>query len=317
MSRNASRVISMNACTSSVRQMVLLSITLLLACRPAATILRAQAPKEIPKEIEDALKAKYLGKVFTLREFQAGNWLRYSGHGHLIRTGDTGPWTLDALVELKKISMRSDGLELRANRVYYLYDQGSKTRTYARTDSELKITINVRPLTPSVDVLQEAMSKIFLISEEQLTDFLPDYWKAFFQYWQRPSADAGKEYCSRVKSADINGGGDITFPVLKRKVEPPFSKEARSLGLYRYHAKVRVDMVVQKDGTVRDIELEEPIGLGLDENAVNAVQQWKFQPGMRNGEPVDICTAVEVTFSYGLTQGRSRPISVSASKGSN
>ena len=43
-------------------------------------------------------------------------------------------------------------------------------------------------------------------------------------------------------------------------------------------------------GTVR------PIGLGLDEKAMEALNRWRFEPGMRNGAPVTVAATVEVNF---------------------
>jgi TonB family protein len=34
----------------------------------------------------------------------------------------------------------------------------------------------------------------------------------------------------------------------------------------------------------------------LDEKAIDAVQQWRFRPGMRAGQPVDVSAVVEVIF---------------------
>jgi len=39
------------------------------------------------------------------------------------------------------------------------------------------------------------------------------------------------------------------------------------------------------------------LGLGLDEKAVDAVNQWKFRPGMRNGQPVAVMATIDVNFS--------------------
>jgi periplasmic protein TonB len=36
--------------------------------------------------------------------------------------------------------------------------------------------------------------------------------------------------------------------------------------------------------------------MGLDEKAVEAVQKWKFEPGMKDGKPVAVDLAIQVDF---------------------
>jgi periplasmic protein TonB len=37
--------------------------------------------------------------------------------------------------------------------------------------------------------------------------------------------------------------------------------------------------------------------MGLDENAMETVKQWRFSPAMRNGEPVAVAMSIEVSFN--------------------
>jgi periplasmic protein TonB len=36
--------------------------------------------------------------------------------------------------------------------------------------------------------------------------------------------------------------------------------------------------------------------MGLDEQAVNAVERWKFEPAKKDGQPVPVMINVEVNF---------------------
>jgi hypothetical protein len=38
------------------------------------------------------------------------------------------------------------------------------------------------------------------------------------------------------------------------------------------------------------------LGLGLDENAVLALERWRFKPGLKDGKPVNVMLRVEVNF---------------------
>jgi TonB family protein len=59
-----------------------------------------------------------------------------------------------------------------------------------------------------------------------------------------------------------------------------------------------VDLYVEigLDGLASGIWVQRGLGYGLDEKAIEAVRQWRFQPGMRNGEPVTGTATIEVQF---------------------
>ena len=62
----------------------------------------------------------------------------------------------------------------------------------------------------------------------------------------------------------------------------------------RYYYGYQV--TVGPDGKPRDIRVARSLGLGLDEKAIEAVRQWKFEPAMKDGKPVAVAINVEVDF---------------------
>jgi TonB family protein len=55
-------------------------------------------------------------------------------------------------------------------------------------------------------------------------------------------------------------------------------------------------LVVGPDGRAHDVRIRRSLGLGLDERAIAAVSQWKFEPARKNGVPVAVRINVEVDF---------------------
>lgn len=88
-------------------------------------------------------------------------------------------------------------------------------------------------------------------------------------------------------------GGGVSAPELLFKVDPEYSEPARKA---KFQGTVVLNLVVQRDGSVRDIRIVQSLGLGLDEKALEAVKQWRFRPGLKNGQPVDVSAIIEVTF---------------------
>ena len=88
-------------------------------------------------------------------------------------------------------------------------------------------------------------------------------------------------------------GGEVSAPQLISKTEPEYSEEARKA---KYSGSVLLSIVVDANGLPRDIKVVRPLGLGLDEKAIEAVMKWRFRPGMKGGRAVAVQAQVEVTF---------------------
>lgn len=88
-------------------------------------------------------------------------------------------------------------------------------------------------------------------------------------------------------------GGGVSAPQVLYKVEPEYSEQARKA---KYQGTVVLSLVVRTDGSVDNLRVVQSLGLGLDEKAMEAVRQWKFRPGLRNGAPVNVAAVIEVTF---------------------
>ncbi len=91
----------------------------------------------------------------------------------------------------------------------------------------------------------------------------------------------------------IRIGPGVTAPKVIRKPEPTYSPEARSAGV---QGSVLLRLVVDEQGIPTQISIIRPIGYGLDERAVEAIRQWRFEPGLKNGSPVKISANIEVNF---------------------
>jgi len=88
-------------------------------------------------------------------------------------------------------------------------------------------------------------------------------------------------------------GGGVSAPRPIVTPEPEYSEEARKA---KYQGTCVLWLVVGPDGQTRDIKVARTLGLGLDQKAIEAVKQWKFEPAMKDGKPVAVQVNVEVTF---------------------
>ncbi len=88
-------------------------------------------------------------------------------------------------------------------------------------------------------------------------------------------------------------GGGVSAPRALYQPDPEYSEEARKA---KYQGTVMLWVVIGPDGRVHDMKVVRPLGLGLDEKAIEAVKQWKFEPARKDGQPVAVQVNIEVNF---------------------
>jgi TonB family protein len=88
-------------------------------------------------------------------------------------------------------------------------------------------------------------------------------------------------------------GNGVSVPILVYKVDPDYTEEARAAKL---EGTVVLYVEVDVTGTATNIKVQRSLGLGLDEKAIEAVKQWRFKPGQKDGKPVTTAATLAVNF---------------------
>jgi len=114
----------------------------------------------------------------------------------------------------------------------------------------------------------------------------------------------GEGNCCGVGDGKGPGGdGSITARAAKPKItrgpqvlfmiEPEYSDEARKA---RFQGTVVVAAEIGADGKAHNVRIVRPLGLGLDEKALEAVAKWRFRPAPSGGTSVPAPATIEVAF---------------------
>lgn len=83
-------------------------------------------------------------------------------------------------------------------------------------------------------------------------------------------------------------------PLYRQNPPPEYPRLARRRG---YQGTVVLEVLVDKTGRVQDLKIDESSGHGaLDRAAKRAVKGWRFAPGRRGNDPVDMWVKVPVRF---------------------
>jgi TonB family protein len=103
----------------------------------------------------------------------------------------------------------------------------------------------------------------------------------------------GEELGGNPSPIRVFVGGMVMQAKLISKPPPHYPREAKAAHI---EGKVRMNVLVGKDGAVKDIAVRSGDTL-LSEAAIRAVWKWRYQPTLLNGQAVEVATEVDVIFN--------------------
>jgi len=92
---------------------------------------------------------------------------------------------------------------------------------------------------------------------------------------------------------ELEGGPTFQYPKATYSPHAEFSDEGRRK---KVSGVLLLSFIVTEDGMPTDVEVVLKLGYGLDEEAVKAVNQWRFSPGRLDDRPVPVRLTTEVSF---------------------
>ena len=90
------------------------------------------------------------------------------------------------------------------------------------------------------------------------------------------------------------GQEGVSSPVLVHEAKPRYTPEALRAKIAGF---VMIECVVEPSGTCDGVRVTKSLDPGLDREAVNALQSWRFQPGQHLGKPVPVLVSIEIAFT--------------------
>ena len=299
----------------------------------AIAISLVPSPVRAASEIEQHLRDQYLHKTFILRGFYTGNSLHYDAAGVSSEERNAGDWTTDGVVRIESIGISGNSLEIRGSRVYlgWYKDVGlgevRDVKARAKADKQsrgLRIEAELGPGAGTDDAADAAFAHVFLTSQDNFAELVPDYWRRCVRVALGVAKDREASRCQF--SPDFLAIPGVTAHADSQAVTEPDPATAWEPGQYpsvfhpregqklpqaiyrpgaefseparrtKFQGVVTLKLVVDEEGRPTRIRIMNPLGCGLDAKAVQAVESWKFTPAEKDGQPEAAGIAVEVNF---------------------
>ena len=249
----------------------------------------AQSAAVTDRGLEQELRTLYGGKVRTVREFPEGDRIRFDSGGQRL-SGELGIWTLHGTIHIESVRVNSKKVELRGSRVIASFNDLTGMFDRLKTSDTITLEFPRDGSRPIKDRIDRAF-----IPDAELPAHLPHYWQRFLSSGRVDSSD--KTPLLDPVSGELVSYGAPGSTRIVHQVTPKLTNEARS---YKpgsnFHGHTELRIIINELGVARVLDVIKPSGFGLDEQAVEAIKQWRFEPPMVNGKPSKILVVVEVNF---------------------
>ena len=284
-------------------------IVSLAICLLGLSLLATPTPA-IAGNLDNVIFSEYPNRILTLRHFYGGERLHLYGDGTLVDDAPAGTWTTDSEVEVKDATLNGSLLTIRGRRISRLYD--SKTKQFvdalaliatfpeknqkdvekALRKRQVEIRIEMPP-TPDPKEIPETLHAVFLAPGEPESRIAPPFYRDFYAAGEGRSKPRELPVGVLRVTAIDGKAGKVKAPLAIFTPDPVYSEEAR---IIKFQGTIIIELIVNSDGSVRDPQILQPLGAGLDDKAIAAASQWKFEPATRDGQPVPVALSIEVDF---------------------
>jgi TonB family protein len=255
-----------------------------------------------------AVAERLIGKQLFLRGFWANDHLKFNAQGQIqAAAAETVPFT-ESGIDVRSVRVSGNSLMIEGQRMALEFlPNDAIRRVPAKTD--------VDPGAISLEIegdgsgnFDKALDAVFAKDLAALAPSLPSYWQAYAMTHFLPvtsgsSARLEKESYTKESStvvtfepsekSALHVGGSVKPPTLVHTSNPSFTDLANA---QKFTGNVKLYRWFDSDGKVSHVSVAKPAGLGLDEAAIAAVQQYQFEPATQNGNAVTVDLYLDVSF---------------------
>ena len=257
------------------------------------TPLDARSPIPDRKSIEARLRETMVGKVAVLRNFYKQDELTFDSHGVLQGSSKPGAWTYYGRVQVASVSLSSNSLMIKGDRNVVQWELSvSEFKNYTLDTKPVRITIML-DAEVTEDSVASAIKSVFLTRETRLSDVAPHYWKEVLTTERERRAEWDAQRAAALNNV-YEVGADVSSPKLLSRAEGIQTSSTPFKDLLPNN--LTLSFIVDDQGNVKQLQIEKPVGLGLDDPIAETIERWKWEPARQGGQPVAVLMYAKVLF---------------------
>ena len=267
-------------------------VTVFVCFLSAMTSLAQTAPTA------QSIEAQLRGPFLMLRGMYGGHKVKFDAEGNLVGKAHFVPFGLSVL-RVDRVRVTDSDVEIDATREGLVFSAGGIALPPGKFSAEpwgglngVKIEITRDPIHPAL--LNSALAKVLSIGfDPGLIAQAPEYW----QPWLRRLMNLPPKQELQMPEISLTGsngsGQKVKPPRVLRSEIPEYPPTA---ALRSYRGTALLGFTVNASGVPENIHIVRPLGMGLDEEAVNALRRFRFAPATRDGRPVSVQVNLEMRF---------------------
>jgi len=256
-------------------------------------------------QLQQELSSELVRHTLVLRNFYAGQKLRFDKDGALISGGTPGQLPSEGRVYVEALQLKPGQLVIRGERPIPIFDPASGQTTLLGLHQKIEVAILLPSDKPTSDAARELLDKVFLTpGETNALACSTDEEKAFREWalqagfvsakpGSEKSSNGPRQLCFPGGSRGYLAGNGVIPPEALKTFDPAYPP-----GVARSHEDTSVVLALIVDSVGKPTSLVVVAGAAtvFDLNAISAVRAWKFRPGSRQGRAVPTAIHVEVNF---------------------
>lgn len=244
---------------------------------------------------EDAFRDSIMNKGFVLRNFSAetevhATWTGSDLNAVLPRWHTFGP------LRVESVELNGQKLDVKCVRQVILEDKTGRLVPFGEKEP-VEISIDLNGGNPAV-VLPEIQRKLFFADISQALSAIPKELQQVVpaSLKKMPGGKTPECDCAAWQTDACIGRAPtegLQPPSVIHTEDPKYSAEAVNL---RISGTVRIALLLDDSGRIRDVWVTKPLGYGLDEQAAMAVRHYVFAPAKCHNAPRPMTIYIDVNF---------------------
>jgi TonB family protein len=274
-------------------------VVALLACL-CGTFAAASFPPVVPEnDLRKELRRRYEGKLLLLSTPSSFDVVHFDGKGVPTRPPVGEPWTTAGLMRAEKVDVLDGQVVIDGRRAIVASTNAALKKLVAvTTDRAVHVSIDLPRELHDPSERNEFLARV--VSIDEVNRKIENAWHADVDLSR--GSGSGKAFPPDGKIGTLDGdravyaweSGVVSKPKAIYKPGPTYAANAM---LKNITGTIRVRVIVNEKGFPEIMEIVEHLREGLDANALAAVSQWRFEPGLREGVATPSVVVVELKFN--------------------